>query len=332
MTLIALSRFFLAAGVLSVAACTSLQVPGAGGGRVADVGPQLGGIASYVVADLHEGHVVMARGAEQRRPVAGLTNIATCVTALEFIRTARIDGGEVMTIPPQAQLLGATGPLGLQPGDALSIRDGIYAAMMGSDNYAAEALAVHLGARMGGGNPMSTFINQMNALAKRAGCGNTEFANAHGLELNGQKGYSTAADMARLSIYALKVPGFSFYGSQPSRVIAVRSSGGQSRQIRLQNTNALLERGGIDGVKTGATDLAGPCLVVSAPRPATVIKRQDGATVVYPHRLVVVALGASDRFNQGWALLQQGWGTYDQWRNAGSPAVPNSTLTTPAPQ
>ena len=307
---------------------------GTGGSYVSEVGPAYPGIGSYIAVDAHDGHVALARAANQRRPVASLTKIATAVVVLDYLRNANLDAGELMTVPPQVQLLGNPGSAGLQPGDRISIRDGLYAAMISSDNYAAETLAAHIGGKMAlagvGANPMSAFLRQMNALGSKIGLRDTRFANAHGLEMEKQRGYSTAADMARLAIHALNVPGFSFYCSQPGRRITVKRMG-QNIGVSLTTTNELLFKGGIDGVKTGTTALAGQCLIISAPKPATVLKQPDGTTVVTPHRLVVVTLGATDRFPQAWQLLSDGWTAYFGWRSAGSPAAPGATLNaTPA--
>jgi D-alanyl-D-alanine carboxypeptidase (penicillin-binding protein 5/6) len=207
--------------------------------------------------------------------------------------------------------------------------------MMASDNAAAETLAYHFGkklaaAGMGGGNPMGAFVGQMNGLAQRLGMRNTRFTNAHGLGASGQGGYSTASDVARLTIMGLRTPGLSFYSSQNERTLAV-IRGGAPRPVLVRNTNELLGRAGVDGGKTGTTASAGPCLMATAPRAATVTKRADGSTVVVPNRLVVVVLGANDRFNQAYTLLQQGWPAYERWRAAGSPTAAGTALgiTTP---
>jgi D-alanyl-D-alanine carboxypeptidase (penicillin-binding protein 5/6) len=293
------------------------------------MGPVHQGIGSYVVMDTHDKHVVLAFAANQRRPVASLTKIATAVVVLDFIRNANVDPGELMTVPQQVQLLGGPGSAGLQPGDRISIRDGLYAAMISSDNYAAETLAAHIGQKMMaqgvGSNPMSAFLSQMNALASKLGLRDTRFANAHGLDL--QRGYSTAADMAHLTIHALSVPGFSFYCSQPARRLTIVRNG-QSQSVPISTTNELLFKGGIDGVKTGTTNLAGQCLIISAPKPSTVVKLPDNSTQVTQHRLLVVELAATDRFPQAWQLLNQGWTAYFQWRAASSsaPAAPPNTV------
>lgn len=315
---------------LLLTGCAGTGTTGGGGSyRVSEIGPVYSGIGSYIAVDAHDGHVALARAADLRRPVASLTKVATAVVVLDYLQSARIDAGELMTVPPQVSLLGGQGPAVLQPGDQISIRDGLYASLIASDNYAAETLAAHIGGKLMaagmGSNPMSAFLRQMNGLASRAGLRDTRFANAHGLDLQGQRGTSTAADMARLALHALNTPGFSFYCSQPSRRLTIQRAGGPVG-VTITTTNELLFRGGIDGLKTGTTVLAGQCLIITSPRPATVVKNADGSTSVTPHRLVVVVLGATDRFNQAWQIFNDGWAAYFRWREAGSPAAPGTSL------
>ena len=309
--------------------CAGTGTTGGGGSDISEIGQVYPGIGNYIAVDAQDGHVALAHAANQRRPVASLTKIATAVVVLDYLRNAGLDAGELMTVPPQVTLLGGPGAAVLQPGDQISIRDGLYAALIASDNYAAETLAAHIGGKLMsagvGGNPMLAFLGQMNGLASRYGLHDTRFANAHGLDIEGQRGFSTAADMARLTLHALNVPGFSFYCSQPSRRITIQRQGAPVG-VTIATTNELLFRGGIDGVKTGTTTLAGQCLIITAPRPATVVKNADGSTSVTPHRLVVVVLGATNRFSQAWQLLNDGWSAYFQWRQAGSPATPGSAL------
>lgn len=311
-----------------MSSCVETGTAGGGGNYVSEVGPVYPNIGSYIVVDAFSGHVALAHAPNQKRPVASLTKVATALAALEYLQQSGADAGELMTVPPQVTLLGGPGPAVLQPGDRISIRDGLYAAMISSDNYAAETVAAHIGGRLGAGNPMSAFLNRMNAIADRAGLRDTRFANAHGLDIPGQRGYSTAADMAKLTIYALNVPGFTFYSSQPARRITIHRAGGLLG-VSLSTTNELLFRGGIDGVKTGTTVLAGQCLIITAPKPATVVKNPDGSTAVTQHRLVVVTLGATDRFAQSWQLLNDGWAAYFRWRDSGTASAPGAQLSLP---
>jgi D-alanyl-D-alanine carboxypeptidase (penicillin-binding protein 5/6) len=277
-------------------------------------------MASYVVCDTHDKKVVLAHNANQPRPIASLTKIATAIVVLDTVAATHSSINEALVIPPSVQALG-TSALNLQPGDQMSIRDALHCALIGSDNFAAEALAQHVGGKIlqmtnQGGTPMTAFIHQMNALASNLAMRNTNFVNPHGLDLPSGSGMSTAADMARLTMHAISKGDFNFYVSQQQRKVSYQSAG-VSKSFVVHNTNELLGKNRIDGVKTGTTNAAGPCLIITAPRPATVLKQPDGSTVVVPHRLVVVALGASDRFNQAQQLLQQGWADYDAWQAAG---------------
>lgn len=328
----------LAAGLCvlpSLTSCVALQAGGSSGPHgVASIGPVYPGIASYIVADANDGRVLLSYQPDQKRSVASLTKIATTVVVLDFLRSSSGSVDEVMVVPPSVASLGVPSPLGLQPGDGLSVRDALYAAMMASDNFAAETLGTHFGAKLSqaglGGAPLQAFVSQMNGLRAKLNLSNTKFANPHGLDLPGASGFSCASDIARLLSHAITTPGFTFYSSQRERRIAFLR-GGSSQAITVRNTNEIIGRNRIDAGKTGTTNAAGPCLAITAPKPATVIKRSDGSTLVIPHRLIVVTLAAPDRFNASSRLLADGWSRYDAWRAAGSPAGSTSEYLGAAP-
>jgi D-alanyl-D-alanine carboxypeptidase len=202
--------------------------------------------------------------------------------------------------------------------------------MMGSDNIAAETLAWHVGAdiqrRTGkGGTPFSLFVKEMNKLAAVVRMRNTRFLNPHGLDNAGAVPYSTAADLARLTLYAQKKPAFGFYTSQAERRVSFIRNG-EEQKFLLKNTNILVGRDGIDGVKTGTTARAGQCLILSATRKPIVVQTGAENHQVYPRRLVVVVLGSQDRFREGRWLLEQGWARYDQWVAGGRVIADSSEL------
>ena len=304
--------------------CAGFHASGpAGPHAVGNIGPVYQGMASYIVADANDGRVLLSYLPDQKRSVASLTKIATTVIVLDFLRGSSSSADEIMTVPQSVITLGVPSPLDLQPGDGLSVRDGLYAAMMASDNFAAETLGTHFGAKLSqaglGGAPLQAFVSQMNGLCSKLSLSNTRFANPHGLDLPNATGYSCASDIARLMRHAITTPGFTFYCSQKERRISF-SRGGAAQSTTVRNTNEIIGRNRIDAGKTGTTTNAGPCLTITAPKPATVIKRADGSILVIPHRLIVVALGAPDRFNSATRLLSDGWNQYYGWRSAGSPA------------
>ncbi len=216
----------------------------------------------------------------------------------------------------------------------MTLRDLLYAALLQSDNVAAETLADFVGGRIAAGNPsaqasedsVTLFVAQMNALARKLLMERTRFLNPHGLDSIERKlPYSTAADMSRLTRYAMSKPAFRFFVSQKERRIVIVHDLGNPTDYLLRNTNELLGVNSIDGVKTGQTRLAGGCVIISAARQPEA--RKEGETfIVTPRRLIVVVLGSNDRFGEAGQLLNRGWALYDQWAAAGRPLNKSESL------
>ncbi len=277
--------------------------------------------AAYVVMDNTTGFVLEKANADKKVPIASLTKIATAMVVIDWSEASRKDLSERATVPDSAAALANAGNgVGFRPGDQVDLRDLLYAALLQSDNQAAETLAVHVGRALGGPDPMVNFVSQMNALAKRLGMERTRFLNPHGLDhLERAKPYSTAADVARLTKYAMGNAAFRFHVSQKERKITIYQPTGEQWQYMLRNTNELLGVDGIDGVKTGMTARAGGCVVISEPK--SPLTQQDGDKVnITPRRLNVVVLGSDDRFGTARNLLQRGWQLYEQWAAAGRPS------------
>ena len=294
---------------------------------------------SFMVVEAYSGKILVATNASVKRPVASLTKIATAVVTVDWATATGTDLGTTMiTAPETVTLVGGPNPMNLQPGDQLSLRDALYSAMLGSDNLAALAIADHVGreimTRRGeAGDPVAAFVEEMNKLAKALGMTQTRFANPHGLDRPGVKAFSTAADMARLSIYAMRRNAITFIARQPERQVTVTGATGQ-RGYKVVNTNQLVGEPGILGLKTGTTNAAGPCLSVCMDREPLVRVKPDGTKGAIPRRLIVVVLNSPDRFNRARALIHQGWAVYDPWLEAGAPIQEREReiLSVPTPQ
>ena len=291
---------------------------------------------AWITVDAKTGFVLEKFQAEKKRQIGSVTKIATAMVVLDWAAKEKGDLGQVAVIPEAAFVGISENSVGFQTGDTISLRDLLYAALVQSDNIAAYTLANHVGRTLqmqlppsgeaARGTPVDYFVLQMNALAKHLGMERTRFLNPSGQDAN-EKPYSTAADVARLTRYAMNNAGFRFYVSQKEREIEFGR--GQTRlRYLLRNTNELLGRDSIDGVKTGRTQRAGDCLVLSAARPSEVVQ-QGAATVITPRRLIVVVLASSDRFTEGAALLQRGWSLYDRWAAAGRLIDPKQVLSGP---
>ncbi|WP_265593926.1 serine hydrolase [Haloferula sp. BvORR071] len=279
---------------------------------------------AYMVVEAHSGKVLMANNSTVQRPIASLTKIATAVIAVDWADATGTDLSQVSAaVPASALAIGGANPLALQVGDRLTLRDALYSAMLGSDNIAAATVADHVGreilrARGKEGDGVAAFVVEMNELAKAIGLSKTRFANPHGLELPKQKAFSTAADVAKLSVYAMRKPGVTFITRQKERQISVTGADGNKRSYKIQNTNELIGEPNILGVKTGTTTAAGACVSVSVERDP-LVREVNGEKKATPRRLIIVVLNNPDRFNRARGFIAPGWAKYDGWVAAGAP-------------
>jgi serine-type D-Ala-D-Ala carboxypeptidase (penicillin-binding protein 5/6) len=280
---------------------------------------------AYLIADAQTGYILEEQEGRKKLQVGSLIKIATASVVLDWAERRSGDLNQIVTIPQEAFVGTLENNIGFQPGDDITLRDLLYAALVQSDNIAAYTLAYHVGSKVesflpGEGSskytPVDAFVAQMNALAKQLKMERTRFVNPHGVDYKVKPlPYSTAEDMGRLTRYAMNKASFRFYVSQKERQISF-DRGGRRLNYTLRNTNELLGKMGIDGVKTGRTSRSGDCLILYANRQAEVV-RQGQMETVYPRHLMVVLLGSTNRFGEGAALLQRGWQLYDQWAAGG---------------
>ena len=327
---------FLAAGAVTL---TILLHPGAAVVSRAEppAGAERSTAKAFIVVDDKSGHVLAGSRTDDKLQVASLTKVATAVVVLDWVRLGGHTLDETVTVPAAAVTAAGTGtPGGLQTGDEVSVRDLLYAALLQSDNVAADALAEYVGAdllragagaggdtpraRRGGPTPQTVrFVAEMNALARHLGMARTRFLNPTGSD-GAEKPYSTAADLARLTRHAMAKADFRFFVSQKERRITVRRAGTPA-DFMVNNTNQLLGKQRVDGVKTGSTTRAGECLIVSAARDP-LVKVEGSTSQITPRRVIVVLLGSGDRFGEGATLIERGAALYDQWAAAGYPSDP----------
>ena len=292
--------------------------------------PSLRAAESYIVMEAHSGRVLLANDPEKKRPVASLTKVATAKVVLDWAKVSRTDLATLIMVPQSALSIGGPNPLALAVGDQISLRDALYSSLLGSDNITAYALAEHVGRallsqRQRSGDPQQTFVKEMNHLANALGMKRTKFSNPYGLDLPRSRGYSTASDIARLSVHAMRDTGFAFYVKQKSREIDVIRVHGQKLSYKVSNTNTILSELGINGVKTGSTAAAGQCIVVNSHRSPLVKKLVNNGSQVRNRDLIVVILSCdSDRMLRSKQLISQSWPLYDDWAAKGYVVSPEA--------
>jgi D-alanyl-D-alanine carboxypeptidase (penicillin-binding protein 5/6) len=198
---------------------------------------------AYLVQNGTTGEVLLAGRARAELPIASITKLMTVLVAL---RHARLD--DVVTVSGRAAQIGESS-INLRPGERLTVRDLVEAALIQSANDAAVALAEHVG------GSQSAFVAMMNAEARRLRLRDTHFANPDGLDA--PEHYSSARDVTRLARIAMRNPVIRTVVAHRTETIA----GGRV----LTTWNDLLGRfPAVFGVKTGHTSGAGWSEVAAA--------------------------------------------------------------------
>lgn len=271
-----------------------------------------------MIVDNETGCVLEEHGGNSRVPISSLTKVALAVVVLDWTTVCKKSLDQVVEVPSLPQ--GPSNPLSLEPGDRLTLRDLLYLSLLISDSQAARTIAYNVGLQLPNTlqlNPIDNFVSHMNALALELKMKNTLFLNPTGFDTSSSqaKSYSTVADLAKLVRYAYSKPGLAFYVSQLSREINIIHLG-TSYSIKIHNTNQLLEKEAIDGVKTGGTNPAGESLILTSEHPPEV-KKVGNTVYTAPRRIIVVLLNAPHCFQQGLALIRRGWTLYDTWAAGG---------------
>ncbi len=209
-------------------------------------------LRSGLLFDVRSGRVLWNRAPDRRVPIASLTKM---MTALVVVAHARPSARVLIT---QAALDYSGSGVGLLPkGKKVRLETLLYGLLLPSGNDAAIALAQHVAGTRG------HFIAMMNARAHAMGLRCTHFTTVSGIVDQGN--YSCAVDLAVIAHAVLRQPRLARIVATPSAVLPFPIKGGK---LYLYNNNPLLRLRypGADGVKTGYTVAAGPCLVASARR------------------------------------------------------------------
>lgn len=270
---------------------------------------------SYLVLEVNSGRVLYSSKAGVKRPISMLTNLATAVVVMDWVKAYQVDMNRLITVPEEALRWQRTNLLQLQAGDSISVRDALYSTLMWDDSASATTLAYACGSNLSSQDPEGAFIAQMNNLARKLGMTSTVFKGSNGASLT----QSSAQDLALLGIYAVNDMDLIAITSQPGCKVAIHTPRGKRIQV-IENKNLLIDKkkkGHVDGLKAGQSNSAGSCLIATAHRPS--VKRINPATgkeATYAQRLLVVILGmptSNARFSVGAGFLRNGWNAWEAW-------------------
>jgi D-alanyl-D-alanine carboxypeptidase (penicillin-binding protein 5/6) len=232
----------LAARALAILAVLVAAVPA----QAAERPPDVASAAAAIVVDGRNGEVMFARNVDSRRAIASTTKLMTALLALERARPRQVlSAPPYNPLPPESRI-------DLQAGERMTVRDLLEALLLESANDAAVTLAEGIS------GTREDFVAEMNERAAELGLDDTSYANPIGLD--DPANYSTARDLAALSVRLMRRPRFRRIVDMPE---AELESGARPRVI--DNRNQLVARyPWVTGIKTGHTIQAGDVLVGSA--------------------------------------------------------------------
>lgn len=238
---------------------------------------------STIIMDVDSGRILYEKNAYQKRLIASITKIMTCIISIE-----NGDLSKVVKVDESINEMYGTS-IYLQVDEEISIEDLLYGLMLRSGNDAAVVLSKNIM------NNEAEFIYSMNSKAKEIGMKNTYFENVHGLDDGDTKNYSTAYDMAILAQYAFNNPIYrKIIGTKKYVTKSNFKSYAWYNRVSLINSykNCV-------GGKNGYTPSAGKTLVSYA--------KKDGLT------LLIVSLDDSDNYDNHKELYEKYFSNYKKY-------------------
>ena len=237
---------------------------------------------SSIVMDLDSGRVLYENNADEKRLIASITKIMTCIIAIE-------EGDLDSEVEAGDEILKMYGTsIYLELNEKMKLIDLLYGLMLRSGNDASVVIAKEVA------GSVDEFVKMMNEKAKEIGMTNTTFSNPHGLDEE-TKNYSTARDMAKLSRYAYKNKTYrKIIGTEEYRVKTLNKSYLWYNRMKLLGDYKYCTGG-----KNGYTPSAGKTLVTT---------HKKGNL-----KITVVTLYDNDEYNNHERLAEYAFDNYSNY-------------------
>ena len=216
--------------------------------------------------------VLYEKNSHEKLAPASMTKIMTLLLTYEALESGKISLEDDVLISKKASSMGGT-QIFVEEGSSVKVNDLLKGIGIASANDAAVAIAEKIG------GTVDNFVLMMNKKAKDLGAFDTNFKNSHGLDEEGH--YSSAYDMALIASELI---------NKHKSVLEITSTYEEYIDVNgqnhwLVNTNKLVRfYKGMDGLKTGYTDMAKYCL--------TGTMEKNGM------RLVSVVMGSDSKENR----------------------------------
>ncbi len=260
---------------------------------------------SYLLMDVTSGQVLAEKDAQSSVEPASLTKLMTAYLVFDALRSKKITLAQALPVSVRAWKMEGS-RMFIDPKMQVPVEDLIKGMIVQSGNDATVALAE------GVGGTVEQFVKLMNDQAKALGMTATGYRNPEGLTEAGHT--TTARDLSILASRLMKdFPEYvGYYAIKKYRYQGTPASNDNNRNLLLYRDPS------VDGLKTGFTEAAGYCMIVTAKRdfpnlvqagaPAGSIEASGG------RRLLSVVLGAASenaRANESQKLINWGYTAFE---------------------
>jgi D-alanyl-D-alanine carboxypeptidase (penicillin-binding protein 5/6) len=251
---------------------------------------------SFLLLDVTANQMLAQKDIDSPFEPASLTKLMSAYLVFDALKAKKITLQQ--TLPVSVRAFKMPGPrMFIDPKMQVPVEDLIKGLIVNSGNDATVALAE------GVGGTVEHFVELMNEQAKVLGLKNTVYKNPEGLTAPGHT--TTARDLSILAARLMRdFPEYAhYYAIKKYRFPGAPSTNDTNRNLLLFRDPT------VDGLKTGHTDAAGYCMVVSAKR--------DFPNLSGGRRLLSIVLGAASenaRANESQKLLNWGYTAYDAVR------------------
>ncbi|WP_295527161.1 D-alanyl-D-alanine carboxypeptidase family protein [uncultured Pseudacidovorax sp.] len=273
--------------VLVVAATVSTLA-----GAQAPIPPEIAA-KSYLLLDVTANQILAEKDIDSPVEPASLTKLMTAYLVFDALKAKKITLTQTLPVSPRAWKMPGS-RMFIDPKMQVPVDDLIKGMIVQSGNDATMALAE------GVGGSAENFVRLMNEQAKALGMKNTGYRNPEGLTAPGHT--TTARDLSILATRLMKdFPEYlHYYSIKKYRYPGTPASNDTNRNLLLFRDPS------VDGLKTGHTEAAGYCMIVTAKR--------DFPNLGGGRRLLSIVLGTSSenaRANESQKLVNWGYTAYD---------------------
>ena len=212
-----------------------------------------------ILLDMKTGSVIYKKKANEKVYPAALTNIMTALLVLE---NCNLEELVVASDTALSNISPGDSKMGIIKEERLSVRQLLYGMMLSSASDAANLLAEKTS------GSIEAFVALMNKRAKELGMDKTSFTNPNGA--HDERHYTTASDMAKLTLVAMQNETFAEIVKAQSYSIPATEKSHTARKITNRNhfVSNLLRNDYYykysTGIKTGYTPEAKSCIAASA--------------------------------------------------------------------